>query len=84
MLSEMNMMKNIGKHKNIVNLIGCCTQNGKTTFSYCNFSAQKNIAIFSHYNFSAQNNIVIFSFSGLCNHVAGALLMVLYTYFFYF
>ncbi|CAB3989128.1 fibroblast growth factor receptor homolog 1-like isoform X2 [Paramuricea clavata] len=28
LLSEMNMMKNIGKHKNIVNLIGCCTQNG--------------------------------------------------------
>ncbi len=29
LLSEMNMMKNIGKHKNIVNLIGCCTQNGE-------------------------------------------------------
>lgn len=33
LLSEMNTMKRIGKHKNIVNLLGCCTQNGKD-FSY--------------------------------------------------
>ena len=29
LLSEMDTMKDIGKHKNIINLIGACTQNGK-------------------------------------------------------
>lgn len=33
LLSEMEMMKLIGKHKNIINLLGCCTQNGKCTIS---------------------------------------------------
>ncbi|XP_032240703.1 fibroblast growth factor receptor 2 isoform X2 [Nematostella vectensis] len=28
LLSEMDTMKNIGSHKNIINLIGACTQNG--------------------------------------------------------
>lgn len=28
LLSEMDTMKDIGKHKNIINLIGACTQNG--------------------------------------------------------
>lgn len=28
LVSEMEMMKMIGKHINIINLIGCCTQNG--------------------------------------------------------
>lgn len=28
LISEMEVMKRIGKHKNIINLIGCCTQNG--------------------------------------------------------
>lgn len=27
-VSEMEVMKRIGKHLNIINLIGCCTQNG--------------------------------------------------------
>jgi hypothetical protein len=25
----MEVMKKIGKHKNIINLLGCCTQDGK-------------------------------------------------------
>ena len=29
LVSEMKTMKRIGSHKNIINLIGCCTQNGK-------------------------------------------------------
>ena len=29
LVSEMEVMKRIGKHVNIINLIGCCTQNGK-------------------------------------------------------
>ena len=29
LLSEMDTMKEIGKHKNIINLIGACTQNGE-------------------------------------------------------
>lgn len=28
LVSEMEMMKMIGKHINIINLIGCCTQDG--------------------------------------------------------
>lgn len=28
LISEMEIMKLIGKHKNIVNLLGCCTQRG--------------------------------------------------------
>ena len=30
LVSEMKTMKRIGSHKNIINLIGCCTQNGIT------------------------------------------------------
>ncbi len=29
LVSEMEVMKKIGKHKNIINLLGCCTQDGK-------------------------------------------------------
>lgn len=29
LVSEMEVMKRIGKHKNIINLVGCCTQNGE-------------------------------------------------------
>lgn len=29
LLSEMDMMKLIGKHVNIINLLGCVTQEGK-------------------------------------------------------
>lgn len=29
LLSEMDTMKEIGRHKNIINLIGACTQHGK-------------------------------------------------------
>ena len=28
LISELEVMKRIGKHQNIINLIGCCTQNG--------------------------------------------------------
>ncbi|XP_071962971.1 fibroblast growth factor receptor-like [Antedon mediterranea] len=28
LLSEISMMKNIGKHENIINMLGCCTQDG--------------------------------------------------------
>lgn len=29
LIQEMEVMKVIGSHKNIINLLGCCTQNGK-------------------------------------------------------
>ncbi|KAK2559520.1 Fibroblast growth factor receptor 1 [Acropora cervicornis] len=32
LLSEMDTMKEIGKHKNIINLIGACTQNGGSPY----------------------------------------------------
>lgn len=31
LVSEMEMMKMIGKHKNIINLLGACTQDGEAT-----------------------------------------------------
>lgn len=30
LVSEMEMMKMIGKHKNIINLLGACTQGGRS------------------------------------------------------
>lgn len=30
LVSEMEMMKMIGRHKNIINLLGACTQDGET------------------------------------------------------
>lgn len=32
LVSEMEMMKMIGKHKNIINLLGACMQDGKAMF----------------------------------------------------
>lgn len=29
LISEAEVMKSIGRHKNINNVIGCCTQNGE-------------------------------------------------------
>lgn len=29
LMTEMEMMKLIGSHKNIINLLGCCSQNGE-------------------------------------------------------
>ena len=29
LVSEMEVMKQIGRHKNIINLLGCCTQDGE-------------------------------------------------------
>ena len=34
LVSEMKVMKTIGKHKNIVNLLGVCTQEGKSSMYY--------------------------------------------------
>ncbi len=33
LVSELEVMKKIGPHKNIINLIGCCRQNGKYVMS---------------------------------------------------
>lgn len=33
LVSEMEVMKKIGKHKNIINLVGCCTQEGKLIYT---------------------------------------------------
>lgn len=33
LVSEMKVMKTIGKHKNIINLLGVCTQEGNVHFS---------------------------------------------------
>ncbi|XP_014667612.1 PREDICTED: fibroblast growth factor receptor 3-like isoform X2 [Priapulus caudatus] len=39
LVSEMEVMKMIGKHTNIINLIGCCTQNGPlyVIMEYCSY-----------------------------------------------
>lgn len=35
LISEMEMMKMIGKHKNIINLLGACTQDGELDLDSC-------------------------------------------------
>lgn len=35
LISEMEMMKMIGKHKNIINLLGACTQDGEYATLKC-------------------------------------------------
>ena len=50
LLSEMDTMKDIGKHKNIINLIGACTQNGKQYWSRINLRSSwtfKHSALFA-------------------------------------
>ena len=50
LLSEMDTMKDIGKHKNIINLIGACTQSGKQYWSRINLRSSwtfKHSALFS-------------------------------------
>ena len=39
LVSELEVMKKIGPHKNIINLIGCCTQNGMIVV-YCSVFAR--------------------------------------------
>jgi len=34
LIQEMNTMKSIGRHKNIINLLGCCTQ-GDGEYCWC-------------------------------------------------
>ena len=50
LLSEMDTMKDIGKHKNIINLIGACTQDGKQYWSRINLRSSwtfKHSALFA-------------------------------------
>ena len=35
LVSEMEVMKTIGRHKNIINVIGCCTQDGNLVKFIC-------------------------------------------------
>ena len=37
LVSELEVMKKIGRHKNIINLVGCCTQNGNFRIDGCIF-----------------------------------------------
>lgn len=34
LIQEMEVMKIIGQHRNIINLLGCCTQDGKSALCY--------------------------------------------------
>ncbi|XP_032806265.1 fibroblast growth factor receptor 2-like isoform X3 [Petromyzon marinus] len=45
LVSEMEMMKNIGKHKNIINLLGACTQGGPL-YVIVEFAAKGNLREF--------------------------------------
>lgn len=58
LLSEMDTMKEIGKHKNIINLIGACTQNGKRMllllFSYLDLH-QRLFFVFLRYHVCASS-----------------------------
>lgn len=41
LVSEMEMMKMIGKHKNIINLLGACTQDGESDSAHRSTSPGK-------------------------------------------
>ena len=41
LVSELEVMKKIGRHKNIINLVGCCTQNGNLRIYSCRIYAKK-------------------------------------------
>lgn len=43
LISEMEMMKMIGKHKNIINLLGACTQDGERARRGCQHCADSGV-----------------------------------------
>lgn len=45
LVSEMEMMKMIGKHINIINLLGCCTQGGPL-YVVCEYAPHGNLRDF--------------------------------------
>lgn len=45
LIREMEMMKLIGKHKNIINLLGCCTQRGKKYYGLLHSKIEKICAV---------------------------------------
>ena len=51
LIQEMEVMKIIGQHRNIINLLGCCTQDGITSFTssdYCKSGSPIAIKIHGH------------------------------------
>lgn len=44
LISEMEMMKIIGKHKNIINLLGACTQDGRTRHTHTGYTLSRSVS----------------------------------------
>ncbi|XP_037049636.1 fibroblast growth factor receptor homolog 1-like [Bradysia coprophila] len=47
---EIDIMKNIGKHKNIVNLLGCCTHDGGPPYAIIEYAHKGNLSSFLREN----------------------------------
>lgn len=37
LIQELEVMKTLEPHPNVVRLLGCCTEKGKRTFKYCSY-----------------------------------------------
>jgi hypothetical protein len=55
LVSEMEVMKTIGRHKNIINVIGCCTQDGNS-WNFCIFLMPISQALFQEWRFQTCQN----------------------------
>jgi len=58
LVSEMEIMKMIGKHPNIINLLGCCTQNGPL-YVIMEFALYGNLRDFLRYNGPSSDNELV-------------------------
>ena len=62
LVSELEVMKKIGRHKNIINLVGCCTQNGNLRIYSCRIYAKKIGGVLQNFGICFPTVVIIFVF----------------------